>query len=878
MSNMTVTIKLKMKGQNEVEKLINEIGQKHTLQVKVDSSSVKAGLSSALSSVKNFGDNINKSLSQFGLAMGGFKAAIGMIRGAIDPLMAVSNVQEDATTSLKAALRNTGMEVDVTSGKLQAYASSLQDVTRYGDEAILAGTALAQNIGKFAADELPAVQKAVVGLAAKYKIDLITAFELTGRAKKGQTQTLTRYGLVLDTTKSKEEQFAELLQKGAEGFSIAKDEAENGAGALQQYANRVGDLQESLGALLKKALVPVVKKLGDGVQGATNFFAALTETPLETTIRELEALGAAAEDVLDLKKLMWQHELEDVNAELKKAGVNYTQIKDVTKEISSNKDKLITLTKREAEFDDIKSLTYTKIKNMYMEIGYEQADAVDKANVWASMENEKGKAAAMVLRHIQDAKNELNGQNDSLLRYSNQLIQREALEAKINRTLKERSDPGKPETIIPQKDIDKAKAAMDAFFLSIASKRDQLAADFEGKKSVLEVAYAGDPEGLKAKIAELKTWYSSAQAALRKEEEDASKKSAEATIKAEQLKYQATIKLLEAKQQLGLDVTDELKTAQDSYTLWLKDTYGKDSQAYIDALSDKKQATEAFWKASHKLGSSYIDALTNGFKAGWSSILDASMTGRERLNTIWNSIKTSFMNSVGDMIADWMQKQLLKMAMAKTVGAVERAESAKTAAVEKANLLSVIALKIKSALTSIGEAVASGFKWLVSTLGPVGLGLGVALGAGIIAAFNKLRKQIGFVLGGYTGTGGKYEEAGVVHRGETVFEQEITGPNLPELLGLRSLLQKGYRLRDLMMPTISLPVVSFPEPQLTYAGGGYASDSGLMSKMLKRLESIEKGMKSLKIEGELQIKDSTDPVKKHKVWMQNREYYERRRK
>jgi TP901 family phage tail tape measure protein len=414
-------------------------------------------------------------------------------------------------------------------------------------------------------------------------------------------------------------------------------------------------------------------------------------------------------------------------------------------------------------------------------------------------------------------------------------------------------------------EIEKAKEKVDDFFESLQSKREQLKAKFEKQKGLVETAFVGDPEMAKTKMDELNAWYTDELAKIQKEENDKEKET-----------YQTAIRLLESKKRLGMDVTRELMQTQEAYTSWLKETYGKDSEEYLVALGNKQDATKSFWKESHKLATSYIDAITKGFKTGWGTILDASMTGGERLKAIWSSIKSSFMNSVGDMIADWMQKQLLKMAMAKTVGAVERAESAKTAAVEKANLLSVIALKIKSALTSIGEAVASGFKWLIARLGPAGLGLGVALGAGIVSAFNKLRKSIGFALGGYTGDGGKYEEAGVVHRGETVFEQEITGPNLPELLGLRSLLQKGYRLKDLMMPTVSLPVVSFPEPQLAYSGGGYASDSGVMSKMLKRLERIEKAIENKQLSGKLELQDKRSGKDRYSAWLDDKAAYDKR--
>ncbi|MDV7511913.1 hypothetical protein R4524_18635, partial [Acinetobacter baumannii] len=47
----------------------------------------------------------------------------------------------------------------------------------------------------------------------------------------------------------------------------------------------------------------------------------------------------------------------------------------------------------------------------------------------------------------------------------------------------------------------------------------------------------------------------------------------------------------------------------------------------------------------------------------------------------------------------------------------------------------------------------------------------VAQGASIIANIRAIKDQ-GFADGGYTGSGGKYEPAGIVHKGEVVWSQE----------------------------------------------------------------------------------------------------------
>lgn len=56
----------------------------------------------------------------------------------------------------------------------------------------------------------------------------------------------------------------------------------------------------------------------------------------------------------------------------------------------------------------------------------------------------------------------------------------------------------------------------------------------------------------------------------------------------------------------------------------------------------------------------------------------------------------------------------------------------------------------------------------------------------------------GFFTGGYTGDGSPRSVAGVVHGQEVVFESGITNGNKNELLALRSMMQNGTRLKDII--------------------------------------------------------------------------------
>lgn len=212
---------------------------------------------------------LNAFQRQLGTVTGAAKsfttAALGMV-GVASVGMALKSVtsaalqQEKAVADLSAALRSHGEQTSSTVKDLSRYAAELQKVTVYGDELIISQMAYARNLG-VSTDKLKDATRAAIGLAAAYRIDLATAMQLVGRASQGQTSSLTRYGIVLDDALTAEEKFNELLKIGAERFGLAAEAAKTSEGALLQFKNTVGDLQEELGKELLPALTATVQKL-----------------------------------------------------------------------------------------------------------------------------------------------------------------------------------------------------------------------------------------------------------------------------------------------------------------------------------------------------------------------------------------------------------------------------------------------------------------------------------------------------------------------------------------------------------------------------------------------------------------------------------------
>lgn len=276
----------------------------YKLRVSVD------GVNQAQGQLKNLGGTVNNIGKSVGRMVGAFVsiyAATKAIKYVID------NVKEEeaAVISLNAALSNTGIYSDNFSKALRDNASALQSMTIYADEAIIAGTALVQNIGNLSAEQLPAAQKAAIGLAAAFNMDLQTAFQMVGKAAAGNTATLSRYGIVLDEGLSAEEKFNKVLEMGASKFSLAEAAATSFGGRIAQMKNAMSDMAENIGYAVLPALTEIAKSVSTMFQdigpvlepllkSLSSGFAKLVPTVMPLLQSLVGMLGAILPGAIDL--------------------------------------------------------------------------------------------------------------------------------------------------------------------------------------------------------------------------------------------------------------------------------------------------------------------------------------------------------------------------------------------------------------------------------------------------------------------------------------------------------------------------------------------------------------------------------------------------
>ncbi|MBW2084432.1 MAG: hypothetical protein JRI54_00150 [Deltaproteobacteria bacterium] len=216
-------------------------------------------------------------------------------------LVAAASKQREAELKLAAAIKGTGQAINIE--KIKRYASQLQKLTKYGDEATIEAAAMLttfQLTEKQILDLLPRVQN----LAAMYNMDLRQAAVQVGRALSTGAGALSRYGIVLTEAERKAFDAANQFEKIALLMRIldkntgpaAREMTKTAMGAFTQMKNVLGDLAEQMGFIIEQPLVKVFQKI---TRKASRLVEKLSQLD-DTTKSQIARWGVLAAAILGL--------------------------------------------------------------------------------------------------------------------------------------------------------------------------------------------------------------------------------------------------------------------------------------------------------------------------------------------------------------------------------------------------------------------------------------------------------------------------------------------------------------------------------------------------------------------------------------------------
>lgn len=248
-----------------------------SIALRADSSDIKRGIAD-LRALDRQAAKTEKSAVRFGAAFGRAIAAIG-VGVAFNAVIRNTIEAEQATAQLNASLQSTGRFSEATSKALRDHASALQQVTTYGDDAIVMAQAQLLTFTKLGSETFPQATEAVLDLATKMGGDLRGAVVQVGKALNDPIlgiTFLTRSGIQF--TQAQKDMIKALVESGdllgAQKIILAELETQFGGsaraardtlgGALQGLSNSFGDLLEGDSG-------------GEGVKGATKAINDLTD-------------------------------------------------------------------------------------------------------------------------------------------------------------------------------------------------------------------------------------------------------------------------------------------------------------------------------------------------------------------------------------------------------------------------------------------------------------------------------------------------------------------------------------------------------------------------------------------------------------------------
>lgn len=176
------------------------------------------------------------------------------------------NQQAQAEQGLLVALKG---RRDVQQALIEQ-ASELQGKTLFGDEVTLEAQKQLAVFGltkRQILELIPLIQD----FATSQKMDLAQAANLVGKAIGSGTNALSRYGIELDTSASKTDKVAQLVDGLTTKFKgQAEAMAGVGSGAMQQASNAWGDLAENIGKLITTNTAGFFKSLTNDLLSLNN--------------------------------------------------------------------------------------------------------------------------------------------------------------------------------------------------------------------------------------------------------------------------------------------------------------------------------------------------------------------------------------------------------------------------------------------------------------------------------------------------------------------------------------------------------------------------------------------------------------------------------
>ncbi len=215
---------------------------------------------------------------------------ISRVIGELSEMAKEAGKEQQVIAGMEQAMRSMGRYTPELAKGMLNMAKSLQEVTTFEDDAIIAGQKFLMTYRGISNDILPRATKAMVDLAAMMGGDMAGAANILGKASMGLVGILRRAGIEISDTKFQAEGFAGVLgevEKKVRGQAEAI--AGTGLGAWQKLSNAWKEAREEIGAIvlaMSQTLLPFLREMISLVKTAAEGFRDLISTDVLNTLQK----------------------------------------------------------------------------------------------------------------------------------------------------------------------------------------------------------------------------------------------------------------------------------------------------------------------------------------------------------------------------------------------------------------------------------------------------------------------------------------------------------------------------------------------------------------------------------------------------------------
>ncbi len=284
-----------------------------TIDIELVTSAFKTALQGATNQAKQFQTQASSSFNAVGtsfavmagsLAANAFQKVASSIIGALNNVIDEAASSEQAIQNLNIALKSAGLYSLKASQELQDFASKLQAITIYSDEAIMASSGLLLSLTNLDQKGIQAATRAAADLAATLNIDLGTASEMIAKAVNGNTTGFKKIGIEIEKADTDSARLTNTLKALSTQHGAAEAATNTYAGAIAKSKNQQSELLEALGKMITQnpavigainAMSDAFTSMADWVTNNKKFLNDLGQTILIVTgVIAAGAIGFAA--------------------------------------------------------------------------------------------------------------------------------------------------------------------------------------------------------------------------------------------------------------------------------------------------------------------------------------------------------------------------------------------------------------------------------------------------------------------------------------------------------------------------------------------------------------------------------------------------------